>query len=184
MADYLSMRKVHETVERLYHAAKELKGVEGPANVARLLNESPQLINNWERRGMSAAGMIRAAPLIGCRADWLKSGDGRMADAGSLKETLQDSNISAGRHDQRHTRAPAVSDIQTRAERLASAIKEAAANGLVSVQLIKALEGMLEAGVTVPPAVSFAKHSRAVTRAAIESGGISKNEAPKRRSTK
>ncbi|MDW9256376.1 hypothetical protein C7S16_0881 [Burkholderia thailandensis] len=41
MADYLRMRKVHETVERLYHAAKELKGAEGPANVARLLNESP-----------------------------------------------------------------------------------------------------------------------------------------------
>lgn len=60
-----SMRAIHETTQRLYVAAKKLRDVDGPANVARLLNESPQLLNNWERRGMSSAGIIKAATQIG-----------------------------------------------------------------------------------------------------------------------
>ncbi|MGC3025809.1 hypothetical protein ACPUER_11755 [Burkholderia sp. DN3021] len=179
------MKKLHETIERLYRAAKELQGVEGPANVARLLNESPQLINNWERRGMSASGMIRAASVIGCRADWLKTGDGRMADEGSTKETLHSSNIRVGQHDERHTKAPAAAhtDVETRARRLASMLTEAASNGMVSERLMSALEGMLEAGISQTSAVSFAKHSRAAVRASVSSGETSTNEKPKRRST-
>ena len=180
------MRKLHETAERLYRAAKKLRGVEGPANVGRLLNESPQLINNWERRGMSAAGMIRAASVIGCRADWLKTGEGRMADEGISKETLHSSNIPAGQLDERHTEAPAVAntDVETRARRLASALTDAASNGLISERLISALEGMLEAGISQTSAVSFAKHSRAAVRASVGSGESSTNDTPKRRSTK
>ncbi|AOJ62797.1 hypothetical protein WJ32_10230 [Burkholderia ubonensis] len=180
------MKKLHETAERLYHAAKKLRGVEGPANVARLLNESPQLVNNWERRGMSAAGMIRAASIIGCRVDWLKTGEGKMADEGSAKETLHSSNIPIGQDNERHTEAPAVvqTDIETRARRLASALAEAASNGLISERLISALEGMLEAGISQTSAVSFAKHSRAAVRASVGSGETSTNDTPKRRSTK
>lgn len=180
------MRKLHETAERLYRAAKELRGVEGPANVARLLNESPQLINNWERRGMSAAGMIRAASVIGCRVDWLKTGVGRMADEGTTKESLQSSNIRTGQHVERHSTTPSVdrTDIEMRARRLASSLTEAAMNGLVSERLISALEGMLEAGISQTAAVSFAKHSRAAIRAAVRSGETSTNETPKRRSNK
>lgn len=180
------MRKLHETIERLYRAAKDLQGVEGPANVARLLNESPQLINNWERRGMSASGMMRAASVIGCRADWLKTGDGRMVDEGITKDTLHSSNIRSGQHDERHTKAPAAvqTDIETRARRLASMLTEAASKGMVSERLIGALEGMLEAGISQTSAVSFAKHSRAAVRASVGSGETSTNETPKRRSTK
>ncbi|WP_155628144.1 hypothetical protein [Burkholderia territorii] len=182
----VGMKKLHETTERLYVAAKELRGVEGPANVARLLNESPQLINNWERRGMSAGGMIHAASVIGCRADWLKTGVGRMADEGITKETLHSSNIYTGQHDERHTKAPAAvqTDVKIRARRLASMLTEAASNGLVSERLIDALEGMLEAGISQTSAVSFAKHSRAAVRASVSSGETSTNETPKRRSTK
>ncbi|HDR9135086.1 TPA: hypothetical protein QDA91_006289 [Burkholderia vietnamiensis] len=180
------MRKLHDTIERLYRAAKELQGVEGPANVARLLNESPQLLNNWERRGMSAAGMIHAASVIGCRADWLKTGGGRMVDEGLAKETLHSSNIASGHRDERQTTTPPVAqpDVETRARRLASALTDAASNGLVSERLISALEGMLEAGISPSSAVSFAKHSRAAVRASVRSGETSTNETPKRRSTK
>ncbi|WP_347025382.1 hypothetical protein ABEG10_10715 [Burkholderia cenocepacia] len=180
------MRKLHETAERLYLAAKEIRGVEGPASVARLLNESPQLLNNWERRGMSAAGMIHAASVIGCRVEWLKAGEGRMVDEGSAKETLHSSNIVPGQQTERHTKAPSVvqTEIETRARRFASALTDAASNGLVSERLISALEGMLEAGKSQSSAVSFAKHVRGAVRATVRSGETSTNETPKRRSTK
>lgn len=70
-ASIAPMKKIHDTMTRLYEAAKALRGVEGPSNVARILNESPQMLNNWERRGMSAHGMLRAAAVLGCSAEWL-----------------------------------------------------------------------------------------------------------------
>jgi hypothetical protein len=72
------MKKIHDTMTRLYEAAKALRGVEGPSNVARILNESPQMLNNWERRGMSAHGMLRAAAALGCSAEWLAGKPGEM----------------------------------------------------------------------------------------------------------
>lgn len=46
---------MHETMVRLYQAAKELKGIDGrgaQSEIARLFGASPQQIKNWERRGM------------------------------------------------------------------------------------------------------------------------------------
>jgi hypothetical protein len=77
------MRKIHETMSRLYLAAKTLRGIEGPAEVARLLNESPQLVNNWERRGISSAGMLKAADTLGCRANWIAKGEEPMIESGT-----------------------------------------------------------------------------------------------------
>jgi hypothetical protein len=180
------MKKLHETVERLYVAAKTLKQVEGPANLARLLNESPQLINNWERRGMSASGILRAAPIVGCRVEWLKTGDGEMVDESSKKDSFRQSKIQPGQTDESHSETPAAVsvDLKTRARALAAAINEAADNGLVSVRLMSALEGMLEAGISQTSAVSFAKHSRAAIRAAVRSGDPSTNDKLKRRAIK
>lgn len=70
---------MHITMERLYRAAKELRNVEGQAELARALNQSPQTVNNWEARGISKAGMLKAQSVIGCSATWLASGDGRMS---------------------------------------------------------------------------------------------------------
>jgi len=84
------MRKtteMHETMSRLYLAAKELKGVEGLTGLARLLNESPQLLNNWERRGISSAGMLKVAPIVGCRSEWLDDGQGDMAASATAQLT-------------------------------------------------------------------------------------------------
>lgn len=70
---------MHPSAERLYKAAKELKGAEGQSAVARLLNESPQNINNWESRGVSRPGAIKAQAALGCDANWVLTGGGQMA---------------------------------------------------------------------------------------------------------
>ena len=43
------------SAQRLYEAARVLRDVVGQTNVARLLNESPQTVKNWESRGVSDA---------------------------------------------------------------------------------------------------------------------------------
>lgn len=67
---------MHDTMKRLYQAAEELKGLRGQVKVARYLNASPQMLNNWESRGMSKDGMLTAQEKIGCSALWLKTGKG------------------------------------------------------------------------------------------------------------
>jgi phage repressor protein C with HTH and peptisase S24 domain len=69
---------MHEQMIRLYKAAKELKGVEAPSDLADLLNESPQTINNWEKRGISKEGLLDVPDIIGCRLKWLRYGVGPM----------------------------------------------------------------------------------------------------------
>lgn len=70
---------------RLYVAAQELQGVKGQTGLATALGMKPQVINNWETRGISAAGLLLAQRVIGCSATWVESGDGPMAlAAGNL----------------------------------------------------------------------------------------------------
>lgn len=71
---HATIRAMHETMIRLYQAAKELQGLEAPTDVANALNQSPQTIKNWEYRGMSQGGMLIAQEVIGCSASWLKNG--------------------------------------------------------------------------------------------------------------
>lgn len=81
------MRKMHETMSRLYEAALALKGIDGSKEadgasaVAALLNMSPQVLKNWESRGVSAEGAIKAEEAIGCRAAWVYSNHGEMGKA-------------------------------------------------------------------------------------------------------
>jgi hypothetical protein len=69
---------MHEQMARLYEAAEKIMGVTGQSAVARLLNVSPQNMNRWEARGVSAEGMIDAQELIGCSPLWVRSGIGPM----------------------------------------------------------------------------------------------------------
>ncbi|MBB5271526.1 LexA family protein [Quisquiliibacterium transsilvanicum] len=66
-------------MERLYHAAKELKKIQGQAALARALNTSSQTVHNWETRGVSKQGLLLAQRTIGCSASWLDTGKGPMA---------------------------------------------------------------------------------------------------------
>lgn len=71
---------MHETMKRLYEAAKAA-GVEGQSNVASKMTQSPQTLNNWERRGMSKGGMLIAQRVFGCSAVWLETGEGSIGKA-------------------------------------------------------------------------------------------------------
>lgn len=69
---------MHDSTERLYQAARQLRDVSGQSAVARLLNESPQTVKNWETRGVSRSGAMKAEEVLGVRANWLISGEGEM----------------------------------------------------------------------------------------------------------
>ncbi|WP_235033957.1 S24 family peptidase [Pantoea sp. 18069] len=69
---------MHPSIERLYQAAKQIRDITGQSAVARLLNESPQTVKNWETRGVSRSGALTAEATLGVRAAWLLAGDGEM----------------------------------------------------------------------------------------------------------
>lgn len=69
---------MNEQMQRLYEAARSLKGVAGQSALARLLAATPQVLHNWEQRGISKHGLLRAQKMIGCSASWLETGVGRM----------------------------------------------------------------------------------------------------------
>lgn len=69
---------MHKQMERLYEAAKTLKGIAGQSALARALNASPQTVKNWESRGVSREGMLNAQRIIGCSAVWVETGNGTM----------------------------------------------------------------------------------------------------------
>jgi DNA-binding transcriptional regulator YiaG len=77
-----TIARMHATMERLYEAARLLHQIEGPAQLAKFLNVSEQLVNNWQRRGISKGGMLDAQKLIGCSATWLETGSPPMLAAG------------------------------------------------------------------------------------------------------
>lgn len=72
-----SMRKMSETAERLYQAARAnglLDRAMEQSSLARLLNVAPQNVNNWERRGVSKDAAIEAQKTLGVSATWVLYG--------------------------------------------------------------------------------------------------------------
>lgn len=72
---------MNEKMMRMYQAANLLKGIDGGSALAKLLGETPQTIKNWETRGPSKSGLIKAQTQIGCFVSWLETGEGQMASA-------------------------------------------------------------------------------------------------------
>ncbi len=70
---------MHEQMKRLYEAARILKRIRGQSELARLFNVSPQTIHNWQARGISKQGMLKAQETVGCSASWLETGAGQMS---------------------------------------------------------------------------------------------------------
>lgn len=63
---------MHESMARLYQVTANNEGVElGPSELARAMNESPQVIKNWETRGLSLPGALKAQEHFKCNANWL-----------------------------------------------------------------------------------------------------------------
>jgi hypothetical protein len=77
-------------LKRLYEAAKALKDVTGVAAVAKVLDSSPQTLNNWRDRPISAEGLIAAQEKIGCDALWLRDGIGEMTRGKQVAQSYDD----------------------------------------------------------------------------------------------
>lgn len=65
---------MNETMERLYRFALEEHGIQGQTALAKALNTSPQTINNWEARGISKEGKLKAHAVLGVDPFWLDTG--------------------------------------------------------------------------------------------------------------
>jgi hypothetical protein len=85
-----TIARMHETMARLYLAAKRLKAVEGQTPLANVLNESPQTVKNWESRGVSFQGALKAQDALGCNANWILSGEGAWSLALPLSREVRD----------------------------------------------------------------------------------------------
>ena len=65
------MHEMHESMARLYKFARENKKITGQTELANALGETPQVVNNWEKRGISQRGANVAQKKIGCDANWI-----------------------------------------------------------------------------------------------------------------
>lgn len=64
--------------KRLLDAARDIKRLKNFADIARLLEESEQTLTNWKKRGVPKGKTVAICQKLGCRPEWLESGDGPM----------------------------------------------------------------------------------------------------------
>jgi len=84
--------------ERLLKAGRMLRSWKNAADLRRGLNEggfnvTQPTIANWKSRGISSLGALRASEIIGCRAAWLETGQGPMADQRAYEPTDSIDNL-------------------------------------------------------------------------------------------
>lgn len=65
---------MHPSMNRLYEAAKAALGLTSQADLSRALNQSSQVLHNWEKRGVSKSGMLLAQQELGVNPAWISSG--------------------------------------------------------------------------------------------------------------
>lgn len=64
------MRELHETMARVY----DITGNPTPSELAQLLDELPQTVTNWGRRGISKAGAIKVSAKYGVSTQYVLTG--------------------------------------------------------------------------------------------------------------
>lgn len=62
---------MHESMQRLYKIAQAREGIRRQSELALALNESQQAVKNWEARGLSKDGALKAQARFSCDANWL-----------------------------------------------------------------------------------------------------------------
>lgn len=62
---------MHPSMVKLYRIADDTLKIKGQSAVARALSESPQTVKNWETRGISKGGAMKAQAVFGCNANEL-----------------------------------------------------------------------------------------------------------------
>nr|DAS68567.1 MAG TPA: Repressor protein CI [Caudoviricetes sp.] len=77
---------MNETTQRLFQAAKDLKNINLPSELARFLNVSQQVIKNWETRGVSAKMIPEVSERLGISERWLRTGEGEIIGLGGSIE--------------------------------------------------------------------------------------------------
>ncbi len=72
----------HEQTQRIYDALGGTKRIPRGAGaltaLAKLLNESPQLVKNWDVRGPSDKGLVALQTETGLNATWVRTGEGAL----------------------------------------------------------------------------------------------------------
>jgi hypothetical protein len=71
MFNQSAMHPMHDSMGRLYKFVRENKKITGQTELATAMGETPQVINNWEGRGISQRGANLAQKKFGCDANWL-----------------------------------------------------------------------------------------------------------------
>lgn len=70
-----TIHEMHNTMIRIYAAAKAKFGNAEQSFVATKMGESPQTLNNWESRGASKRGILVAARVFDADAAYLETGE-------------------------------------------------------------------------------------------------------------
>ncbi|STZ56442.1 Uncharacterized protein conserved in cyanobacteria [Moraxella lacunata] len=63
------LNTVHPSMERIFRATNK-----NPTQLAKVINQSPQTINNWINRGISKQGAILVADKFNLSLDWILTG--------------------------------------------------------------------------------------------------------------
>lgn len=77
----------HQSVVRLLEASKLSQ-----EETAKIMDESPQTITNWKKRGISKSGALKAAACFGVSAHWILSGEGAKSNDAVSKVSEWDQN--------------------------------------------------------------------------------------------
>jgi hypothetical protein len=72
------LNKMRDSYARLLQAARELNKADNPADLARLLEKSDQVVQNWKTRGVPPGELINIEEKIGALARWVATGRGAM----------------------------------------------------------------------------------------------------------
>ncbi|WP_269914825.1 S24 family peptidase [Acinetobacter sp. HY1485] len=79
---------MHESFQRLLEIAKELNQEE----IARKIDELPQTLTNWKRRGISKAGALKISAAFDVSANWILTGKKQKEDSVVISLKALDSN--------------------------------------------------------------------------------------------
>lgn len=75
------MKKMDERMRRFYmaaHSTGKLSSPQDQVGMSRLLNLSQQIVHNWESRGPSKDGLLKAQMELGINATWVMENQGPM----------------------------------------------------------------------------------------------------------
>jgi phage repressor protein C with HTH and peptisase S24 domain len=75
----------HPTLLRLLSAAQaNLKNVGNWADLSRAINEAPNTVSNWGKRGVPPGKVLALARKVGCAPEWISEGAGPISVASAL----------------------------------------------------------------------------------------------------